>query len=316
MAAANFTVEENHTQTLLQLRCSSGWSDEIHDQLLGFSALNIFLSITAVLGNTLILAALRKETSLHPSSKLLLRCLATTDLCVGLIAEPLNVAYWMSLVHEEWNLCTYALASSVVVGYVLCSVSLLTVTAISVDRLLALLLGLRYRQVVTLKRTYVIVVIFCAMSIFAATSYLIKRIITDWYGYIVIPLCMVISVTSYSKIFLTLRILHHQTRAQDHVQQEQPSQINALNVARFKKAVSSALWVQCTLVACYLPFSIVAALFGSSIVSPTKYLVYVFTVTLVDFNSSLNPFLYCWKISEVKQAVKQTIREALCCLSS
>ena len=30
------------------------------------------------------------------------------------------------------------------------------------------------------------------------------------------------------------------------------------------------------------------------------------TVTLVYFNSSLNPILYCWKIREVKQAVKYT----------
>ena len=315
MATGNVTgARENNTQTFLQLRCSDGWSDEIHEQLIYISGINIFLSITAVLGNTLILVALRKVSSLHPPSKLLLRCLATTDLCVGLIVQPLGVAYWMSLVHEKWNLCWYTYIFAFIAGYFLCSVSLLTVTAISVDRLLALLLGLRYRQVVTLKRTYVIVAIFCVVSMFAAASYYIKRIVTDWYGYIVIPLCMATSIASYSKIFVVLR--HHQTQIQDYVQKEQPSQINALNIARYKKAVSGALWVQCTLVACYLPYSIVAALFGSSIVSPTKYLVYVFTVTLVDFNSSLNPFLYCWKMSEVKQAVKETIREALCCLSS
>ena len=33
---------------------------------------------------------------------------------------------------------------------------------------------------------------------------------------------------------------------------------------------------------------------------------------LVYFNSTLNPFLYCWKISEVRRAVKQTIRQAIC----
>ena len=31
---------------------------------------------------------------------------------------------------------------------------------------------------------------------------------------------------------------------------------------------------------------------------------------LAFFNSTLNPFLYCWKISEVRQAVKRTIRQA------
>ena len=78
---------------------------EFHKELICLSAINIFLSITTVLGNTLILVALRKKCSLHPPSKLLFRCLATTDLGVGLIVGPLNVVYWMSLVHKEWNLC-------------------------------------------------------------------------------------------------------------------------------------------------------------------------------------------------------------------
>ena len=36
---------------------------------------------------------------------------------------------------------------------------------------------------------------------------------------------------------------HHQAQEQNHVQQ-QPSHAAALNMARYKKAVSSALWVQ------------------------------------------------------------------------
>ena len=43
------------------------------------AACNIFLSVTALLGNMVILTALRKETSLHPPTRLLLRNLATTD---------------------------------------------------------------------------------------------------------------------------------------------------------------------------------------------------------------------------------------------
>ena len=38
-----------------------------------------------------------------------------------------------------------------------------------------------------------------------------------------------------------------------------------------------------------------------------------YTATLVLLNSSLNPFLYCWKIREVRQAVKDTLTQ--CCLS-
>ena len=35
------------------------------------------------------------------------------------------------------------------------------------------------------------------------------------------------------------------------------------------------------------------------------------TSILMYFNSTLNPFLYCWKVREVRQAVKQTIRQEL-----
>jgi len=311
MALTNLTAGEKQIETFRQLRCSAAWAGGIHEHFKYLSAFNIFLSITAALGNTLILVALRKVSCLHPSSKLLFRCLATTDLCVGLITEPLSVIYSMSVAQEKWKLCRYTLSSLVITGYTLCSVSLLTMTAISVDRLLALLLGLRYRQIVTERRTYVIVVIFWIMSAVASIFYLLNPLIPTWYGRLVIPLCLVTSIASYAKIFLNLR--HHQTQVQSHFQQEQPGQINPLNIERYRKAVSSALWVQCTLVACYSPFSIVRALVRYRKTTSWSVLIFELATTLVYLNSSLNPILYCWKISEVKQAVKETIREALCC---
>ena len=297
------------TQTVLELRCTAAWASGIHEHLKYLSAFHAFLSITAVLGNILILVSLGKVFSLHPPTKLLFRCLAVTDLCVGLVAEPLSIAYWMSVAHEDWNLCHYAVPSFIIASYTLCLVSLLTLTAISVDRLLALLLGLKFRQVVTLKRTYAIVVIFWIMSAVFSILYLLTRLITVWFSYLVIPCCVKTSIASYSKIFLKLR---HQ---EGQVQQEQSVHINPQNIERYRKAVSGALWVQCTLVAFYLPYGIKVALFDYTKLSPSSVLVLELAVSLVYLNSSLNPFLYCWKISEVKQAVKETIREALCCLS-
>ena len=47
---------------------------------------------------------------------------------------------------------------------------------------------------------------------------------------------------------------HQQRQVQDHVQQ--PNQTNQLNIGRYRKAVSTALWLQFVLVTCYLPFAI------------------------------------------------------------
>ena len=118
----NFTKHENQ-KTAGELYCSAEFTKGVHDELIFLSVLNIFLSIAAVLGNTLILVALHKESSLHSPSKLLYRNLATTDLCVGVIAEPLTVTYWISVVSGRWNICHHTILA---VGWsgLLCAQSL------------------------------------------------------------------------------------------------------------------------------------------------------------------------------------------------
>ena len=169
MAQTNFTDDENQ-KTFIELWCSAQFIRSVDGKLIFLSALNIFLSISAFLGNTLILVALHKETSLHTSSKLLYRNLAIADLCDGITAEPLAVAYWISVVNKRWNICHYTILAMGFFASTLCGVSLLTSTAISVDRLLALLLGLRYRQVVTLRRTCIIAFGFWFLSIVVSST--------------------------------------------------------------------------------------------------------------------------------------------------
>ena len=80
-----------------------------------------------------------------------------------------------------------------------------------------------------------------------------------------------------------------------------------LNIARYRKAVYSAMWVQVTLVICHLPQGVVEASTHQREMTLSIYLVKEFTFTLICLNSSLNPLLYCWKIREVRQAVKETL---------
>ena len=307
MATENLT-DDGQQKTVEQSLCSAGFTGGLRDHFMFLSVLNSFLLISALLGNVLILSAFHKVSSLHPPSKLLLRSLATTDLCAGLISEPVAITYWMSVVNEHWNICRYALVAHFITGYILGGASLWTLTAISVDRLLALLLGLRYRQVITLKRTWAIVVtLWVTSTAFSATWFLNPRIAL-WYGFIAILLCLVTSVSSYTKILITLR--HQQTQIQDHVQQ--PNQTSPLNIARYKRAVFSAIWLQVTLVACYLPYCTVAALWTHNGLSSSIVTSWGYATTLVLLNSSLNPILYCWKLQEVRQEVKNIIRQVFC----
>ena len=155
--------------------------------------------------------------------------------------------------NERWDICYYAYWAVLFSSFILCAVSLLTLTAISVDRLFALRLGLRYRQVVTFRRTCITVTGFWILSIVCASTLFFNRRIASWCLYIVSALCLVTTIFAYAKIFVTLR--HNQIHVQSHAAQGQPSQAIPLNIARYRKAVYSALWVQGTLVICYLPYS-------------------------------------------------------------
>ena len=313
MAAPNFT-SDGQQKTPQDFHCSPDLTSVLHGQLTFISVLYCFLSFTAFWGNGLILIALHKESSLHPPSKILLRSLATTDLCVGLFAEPLSVAYRMSVVNEHWNICLHLSVASFLTAAILCGVSAATLAELSVDRLLALLLGLRYRQVVTLKRTHLIVITTWVIATAFPALWFWNPLITLWYGTIAIPLFLIVSIFSYTKILLTLR--RHNTQIHSHHAQN-PNQTNQLNVARYKKAVSTAIWLQLTLVVCYIPHGVVVALRAKSGLSISLYNARIYTTTLLYLNSSLNPILYCWKLDEVRQAVKDTIRQVLChCFTS
>ena len=160
----------------------------------------------------------------------------------------------------------------------------------------------------SLKATYLTVVNIWVFAAFFSTMWFWKPFIPLWYGIMGIPLCLIISIFAYTKIFLTLR--QHNTQIQNNVQQ--PNQTNQLNIARYKKAVSSTIWLQLTLVACYLPYVVVAALTTNSGPPTSLSYAWIYAVNLIFLNSSLNPILYCWKLEEVKQAVKDTIRQVFC----
>ena len=274
------------------------------------AAVNILFSITSSLGNILILIALRKVTSLHPPTKLLFQCLAITDLGVGLTSQPLFATVLLTGYRNvNWSVIVIGNYLSLI----FCGVSLNISTALSLDRLLALLLGLRYRHVVTLKRVRIAVAccwltaLVTALVIFLTGGKIFPRI-----AMILIILSVIISLSSYTKIVLKLR--QHQTSVQENVQQGMANAGGVpINLKQYKRTVVSIALVQISLVACYVPFLIF--LIGHLDYSIPNYVFLLVSTTFVYLNSSLNPFLYCWRIKEVRQAVLGTIKRFCSCPS-
>ena len=281
------------------------------------SVLNIFLSITAFVGNAMILVALHKETSLHPPTKLLFRCLAVTDLCVGVISQPLFASSLLlsATTGINWKFIRYTDKLCNASSFVLCQVSVFTSSAISLDRLLALLSGLRYRHVVTLARARAFITCFWVTGILCGSMYFWNDSVAFTVAFAFTTISLTASVVSYAKIFRKLRQQQFQVHAapQGQVNGRQAT----LNIARFKKSVSSVLWVQVSLITCYIPFIVVVTLmtYRGMLGNKLSEITFCLPATLTFSNSSLNPILYCWKIRSVRQAAKDTIKQLNCCKS-
>ena len=286
------------------------------------AGINIFLAITASLGNALILIALHKVTSIYPPTKLLFRCLAVTDLLVGLISQPLYVTFLYSR-FTTWNENVAILLADGFFFGLLSAVSILTSAAISVDRLLALLLGLRYRHTVTLRRVWVVLVCFWLISALQAAGSVCSDecpkldTIADTLLSPLLMLSLLVSVFSYAKIFITLRYRQVQVHGNSQQGQRPNGGGNQLNIARYKKTVYSIAWVQLALLICYIPYIVLRflGLLGmlDKLPSTEISILLELFVTLLYVNSSLNPALYCWRIKDVRQEVKNMIRKILRC---
>ena len=135
-----------------------------------------------------------------------------TCLLVGPLLEPLDVVYLLFVIHQDWNLCRVEETTTFIVGYTLGPVSLWTATAISFDRLFALKLAMRHTEVVTIKKTYAVIITFWVMSMVLSSSYVAESLVS--HSHLTVASCLAIAIPSCAVIFRWLR--RQQTRPSRH----------------------------------------------------------------------------------------------------
>ena len=139
--------------------------------------------------------------------KTLLLSLAVSDLGVGLLAQPMFVAYIMdsqqnNATNDTNNVMYLALRIAV---NMFIPASLFTVTSLSADRFLAIYLHLRYQELVTYQRVAAVVVSIWVISalISLIRLFLPKNIM--YVSFVIIISACIITATSLSvKLYLPL----------------------------------------------------------------------------------------------------------------
>ena len=213
--------------------------------------LNAYLSYTATMLNIVAIYAIIKTSSLSKNLKTLLLSLAVSDLGVGLLAQPMFVAYVMdSKQNNETNESYSAIhiACLIPTNFFIYA-SLFSVTALCADRFLAIHLHLRYRELVTYKRLLTVVVSIWVISAFISLIRLRLPKNIMYVSFAVIQSACIITATSMSvKLYLTLRRHINQIQVPQVAQNDQGE-----SVQRKRKSAMASLYVYLVFIVCCLP---------------------------------------------------------------
>lgn len=247
--------------------------------------------------------ALRKTVLTPKPLRILILNLAVSDLIVGLLGQPLYIAYLAGARFKVPDSTTF-IASSLIWNILYLS-SFCSILALHVDRFAAIHIPLRYNDLVTCKRTAIVVIAIWLFNILLVsfsvllTPPRISLIIVDT----MILFCLLTSTWSSYKNYLTIR--RHRMEIQAQVQQvAQNSSVE--NLARLRKSTHSALWIYLVFCVCYLPnvfIEIVDAVYGYGSASIVIHTLNIYLVTLMFLNSSLNPVIYCWKMRHIRRTM-------------
>ena len=276
-------------------------SESQNTALLSLSVLHFVFCPVATLGNSLAIRALWKASSLPPNLRKLLLSLAFCDLAVGLFAQTTVAAVFVISATLNLNvLCPLILSISLFVSVCVALASFLNVTAIAVDRLLAVSLHLRYAEIVTSKRVTIILAAIWLISCVFSLVHLMKY---DYYVIVAILGSIGLPLTTFACFCVYIVARHHENQIQAQFQQQN---VQAMVLLRERKSALNVVYIYIVFVACYLPRF--CSVFAEAITGNPSVLS-MFALFFLFLNSSLNPLVYCWRLREVRQIMKDTLKK-------
>lgn len=280
--------------------------------MLSFSVSYFIFGVVATLGNLLVILALWRASLMPSNMKKMFLSLAFSDLAVGSLAQLMYGAIVMELLwieangnHDFESFCPVVLTAAYFVSYLLAIASFLTITFIAADRLLAVSLHLRYAEIATSRRVVSgLTIVWLSSGIVTSTLILLPdhkimvSVITEVVG-------LFLTTLAYIRIAKVVR--YHQRQIQSQVQNAEANVI-----LQHKRSALNALFVYIVFLLCYLPYlSYDILVMANSLGITSLAMAKKVAEFLVCLNSSLNPFVFCWRYREIRAIVNNIVKKIL-----
>ena len=266
-----------------------------------------FLSPLAVVGNALVLAAIWRNTSLRTPSYIILCGLAFTDLCTGVITEPSYVAMRLIRLQKKKNqdgLPSFLVHVTTFCGTFFTYLTLVLVTLMSIERWL----HMTRRSLLTVRRSCLIVALVSLLAISLAIfhySSMEAAFILNIFFCVFLLFCLIATTISYFKVFRIIR--RHQQQVQANENSRQP----AIDILKYKKSMTSILYILGVFYVSYSPYPVVTVIFILKGYEDLEVAHVILTMFLF-LSSSLNPVIYIYRMNEVRNEVKNLIKKLFC----
>ena len=278
--------------------------------LLGFCVLNFVFSLVATLGNLLVIRALMKNSTIPATVKKLFLSLTFSDLAVGLLPQLMTAiisAVMLKMASSEDDVaffCPTVLIVRLYFLHLLAAASFLNIIVIAFDRLLAVSLHLRYQELITPKRVNIALVSLWLISCITAFIFVFLPTSNEIVAAVILMIGYVLTTVAYVRIYKVVKYHQNQIYSQNQLQNAQTREAH-----RQRKSAYNSLLVSVVFLACYFPFLPCTILYS---INPSEFsflVAHFASIFLIYLNSSLNPFIYCWRYPEIRQSVKSTVKQ-------
>ena len=264
-----------------------------------------------VAGNALILAAVWRNNFVRTPFHILLSGLAFTDLCTGIVAQPFySVTFLMcsvnsTVVYDSPRLLAALRTIGEGSGMYFIAVTVLILTVISTERWVVI----SHRSFFTQRRACFTVIAL----MLAASLVVILRVLENvniGYGcslrYMLnanmLSCYLVMTIVNFN---VYRSICRHQRQIQDNTTTHNFGR-SAINVAKYKKSVTTLVYAVLAFSLCFFPYVIsVVIYFGFGNRTSETYSAFRVTVVFVFLSSSINPVLYLWRMNDIRNGVRE-----------
>ncbi|XP_043932574.1 adenosine receptor A1-like [Protopterus annectens] len=288
-----------------------------------------FIVLLSVLGNTIVVFAIKKNPALRDTTFCFIVSLAMADIAVGVLVIPLAITINVGL-ETQFYTCLFIAC----VLLILTQSSVLSLLAIAIDRYLRVKIPIRYKMVVTQRRAWIAVGICWVISIFMGivpmfgwhneqcpqtqqSNSTCKDSITclfisvmrmdfmvyfNFMGWILLPLMLMFAL--YVQIFNLIR-----------KQMKQSTEKNLQSGTYYGKELSLAKSLALVLLLfalCWLPIHIMNSVAFFCPSCKLSKLVFYIGIVLSHLNSAVNPIVYAFRIKKLQEELHKIWTSYIC----